>query len=50
MAPSLFTKAIIAGKPIQIFNNGDMVRDFTYIDDIVAGVVRVVDNPATGNC
>lgn len=42
MAPILFTKNIIAGKPIQIFNNGNMRRDFTYIDDIVESIFRVV--------
>ncbi|MBG9389798.1 NAD-dependent epimerase [Caenimonas aquaedulcis] len=47
MALFLFTRAILAGKPIDIFNNGQMVRDFTYIDDIVQGVVRVLDKPAT---
>lgn len=46
MALFLFTKAILEGKPIQLFNNGDMIRDFTYIDDIVEGVVRVLDHPA----
>jgi len=46
MAPMLFAKAITEGKPINVFNNGEMERDFTYIDDIVEGVVRVVDNPA----
>ena len=45
MAPFLFTKAIIEGKSIDVFNNGDMERDFTYIDDIVEGVVRVIDRP-----
>ena len=45
MALFLFTKAIIEGKPIQVFNNGNMVRDFTYVDDIVEGVVRVIDSP-----
>jgi UDP-glucuronate 4-epimerase len=45
MALFLFTKAIITGKPIQVFNNGNMVRDFTYVDDIVEGVTRVIDNP-----
>ena len=43
MAPMLFTKAILAGEPIKVFNNGNLSRDFTYIDDIVGGVVRVVD-------
>ncbi len=45
MAPILFTSAISAGKPIKVFNFGQMKRDFTYIDDIVEGVVRVIDNP-----
>jgi UDP-glucuronate 4-epimerase len=49
MAPILFTKAILEGKPINIFNHGKMSRDFTYIDDIVEGVIRVLDNVATGN-
>lgn len=46
MALFLFTKAILAGKPIDVFNHGRMRRDFTYIDDIVEGVIRVVDRPA----
>ncbi|MCC5937192.1 MAG: NAD-dependent epimerase [Lunatimonas sp.] len=45
MALFLFTKAMKEGRPIQVFNYGEMQRDFTYIDDIVEGVVRVVDNP-----
>lgn len=45
MALFIFTKAIREGKPIQVFNNGNMVRDFTYIDDIVEGVTRVIDSP-----
>lgn len=49
MALFLFTKAALAGEPIQVFNNGDMLRDFTYIDDIVEGLVRVIDNPAQAN-
>ncbi|MEX2335307.1 MAG: NAD-dependent epimerase/dehydratase family protein, partial [Pseudohongiella sp.] len=49
MALFLFTKAALAGEPIKVFNNGDMLRDFTYIDDIVEGLVRVIDNPASGN-
>jgi UDP-glucuronate 4-epimerase len=49
MALFLFTKAILAGEPIKVFNNGQMQRDFTYIDDIVEGVVRVMDKPATPN-
>jgi UDP-glucuronate 4-epimerase len=47
MALFKFTKAILAGEPITVFNHGNMVRDFTYIDDIVEGVMRVVDRPAT---
>ncbi len=43
MALFIFTKAIIAGEPIEIFNHGNMIRDFTYIDDIIEGVVRVTD-------
>lgn len=49
MAPFLFARAILAGKPIDVFNHGKMLRDFTYIDDIVEGVVRVLDKPATPN-
>ena len=44
MALFLFTKAIIAGQPIQVFNNGEMKRDFTYVDDIVGGITRVLDH------
>ncbi|MBI5612910.1 MAG: NAD-dependent epimerase/dehydratase family protein, partial [Gammaproteobacteria bacterium] len=44
MSPSLFAGAILAGKPIDVFNDGKMQRDFTYIDDIVEGVVRVLDH------
>ena len=44
MAAYLFATAILAGQPIRVFNNGDMQRDFTYIDDIVSGVVGVLDN------
>ena len=48
MAYWMFTENVLAGKPIRIFNNGDMLRDFTYIDDIVAGVIAVaLDEPAT---
>jgi UDP-glucuronate 4-epimerase len=47
MALFLFTKAILAGQPIDVFNHGKMVRDFTFIDDIVEGVIRVLDKPAT---
>ncbi len=49
MALFLFTKAMLAGQPIDIFNHGNMVRDFTYVDDIVEGVIRVADKPATAN-
>jgi UDP-glucuronate 4-epimerase len=47
MALFLFTKAIIENTPIQVFNNGNMIRDFTYIDDIIEGVTRVIDSPPT---
>jgi UDP-glucuronate 4-epimerase len=47
MALFLFTKAILEGRPIDVFNHGQMVRDFTFIDDIVEGVIRVLDKPAT---
>jgi UDP-glucuronate 4-epimerase len=47
MALFKFTKAILADEPIQVFNHGNMVRDFTYIDDIIEGVVRVIDATAT---
>ena len=49
MAPMLFSKAILAGDPIKVFNHGKMQRDFTYIDDIVEGVIRCCDKPATFN-
>jgi len=49
MSLFLFTKAILEGKPIKVFNHGDMQRDFTYIDDIVEGVFRVIENPAKPN-
>ncbi len=49
MALFLFTDAILNDRPIDVFNHGDMRRDFTYIDDIVEGVVRVTDNIATPN-
>jgi UDP-glucuronate 4-epimerase len=48
MAPMLFTRAICAGEPIRVFNRGEMWRDFTYIDDVVDGVVRALDRPAQG--
>ncbi len=46
MSPMLFSKAIMEDRPIQVFNHGDMQRDFTYIDDIVEGTIRVLDRPA----
>lgn len=49
MALFLFTKAALEGTPIDVFNHGAMLRDFTYVDDIVEGVMRVIDNPATAN-
>jgi UDP-glucuronate 4-epimerase len=50
MALFIFSKAIMEGKPIQVFNNGDMERDFTYIDDIVQGIFRVLTGvPPKGN-
>ena len=49
MAPMLFARAILAGEPIRVFNHGQMQRDFTYIDDIVEGVIRCLDKPATAD-
>ena len=49
MAPMLFARSILAGEPIKVFNHGKMQRDFTYIDDIVEGVLRCCDKPATAN-
>ncbi len=49
MALFLFTRNILAGKPIDVFNHGNHRRDFTYVDDIVEGVVRVLDQPASPN-
>ena len=48
MAPWLFTEAILRGQPIRLFNGGRMKRDFTYIDDIVAGVLAALDRPPAG--
>ncbi len=48
MSPMLFARAITEGKPIQVFNHGDMQRDFTYIDDVVEGTLRVLDRPPSG--
>lgn len=47
MSPMLFASAIMEGRPIQVFNHGDMSRDFTYVEDIVEGAIRVLDQPAT---
>jgi UDP-glucuronate 4-epimerase len=49
MAFFIFTKAILAGKPIQVFNHGNMIRDFTYINDIVEGISRVLQHIPGGN-
>ncbi|QNJ07680.1 NAD dependent epimerase/dehydratase [Synechococcus sp. Minos11] len=49
MAPMLFAKAILNREPIRVFNNGKMKRDFTYIDDVVEGIARVVKKPAKSN-
>jgi len=49
MALFLFTKAILEGRPIDVFNHGNMKRDFTYVDDIVEGVIRVLDKTAAAN-
>jgi UDP-glucuronate 4-epimerase len=46
MSPMLFARAIVDGKPISVFNHGDMARDFTYIDDIAEGTLRVLDRPS----
>lgn len=48
MAYWLFTKAILEGKPIRVFNQGEMWRDFTYVDDVVEAVVKVLDTPPSG--
>ena len=49
MALFLFTKAMLEGRPIQVFNNGKMVRDFTYIDDIIESLMRLLKKPATAD-
>ncbi|MDF1884361.1 NAD-dependent epimerase [Sulfurimonas sp. SAG-AH-194-C21] len=49
MAPMLFSDAILNDRPIKVFNNGKMSRDFTYIDDIVDGIIKVIDKPANAN-
>ncbi len=49
MAPILFTDAMLNNRAIKVFNHGDMSRDFTYIDDIVDGVIKVIDNPSSSD-
>ena len=52
MAPTfklLFTEAILSKKPIRIFNHGNMFRDFTFIDDVIDALLRLIDKPATPN-
>jgi len=49
MALFKFAQGIMAGQPIPVYNHGDMIRDFTYIDDIIEGVIRVIDQPAQPN-
>lgn len=49
MSPFLFMDAILHDRPIKVFNNGDMLRDFTYIDDVVEGIVRIIDKIPEGN-
>ena len=49
MAPFLFTKSILSGEPIKVFNNGDMIRDFTYISDIIDGTVEIISRPSISN-
>jgi UDP-glucuronate 4-epimerase len=49
MAMWIFTKALYAGEPLPLFNRGEMRRDFTYIDDIVRGVVACLDGPPADN-
>ena len=49
MSPFLFADAILKGHPIKVFNQGNMLRDFTYIDDIIEGVIRVIDHTAKGD-
>jgi UDP-glucuronate 4-epimerase len=48
MSPILFAQAIMQGKPIRVFNHGDMQRDFTYVDDVAEGTLRVLDQPPSG--
>ena len=46
MAPMIFTKAILSNKPIEIYNNGNMLRDFTYIDDVITAIEKLINKPA----
>ena len=46
MAPMIFTKAILSNTPIDIYNNGEMSRDFTYIDDVIESIIRLINKPA----
>jgi nucleoside-diphosphate-sugar epimerase len=49
MAMWLFADAILAGRPIKLFNRGDMQRDFTYVDDVATAVVKLIEHPPQGN-
>lgn len=49
MAPYLFMKAVMSGEPIKVFNHGQMRRDFTYIDDIIEGVMKIIPHPSTAS-
>ncbi len=49
MAPMIFARSISEGKPIKIFNYGNMTRDFTYIDDVVEILIRLINKPASKN-
>ena len=49
MAPMIFAKAITSGEPINLFNHGNMARDFTYIDDVIETIRRLIDKPAESN-
>ena len=49
MALFIFTRAILEGKPIEVYNRGEMRRDFTYVDDIVEGIIRIMDRPPAGS-
>ena len=49
MAPMLFAKAAVEGRPISVYNHGDMLRDFTYVDDIISGIILILENPPKGD-